>query len=105
MRAREQLLGLRTPERPWGLIFPVRYHDGKTFPEETRPFQMRDFRSFNVPEAAFQDTRDYTDFVRAVQEFADELAERLAEVPPWQEGWPVVLPDVVQSYDFAVPRL
>lgn len=105
MRAREQLLGLRTPERPWGLILPIRYHDGKRFPEETRGIQMRDFTNFNVPAPAFQETRDYTDFIREVQSFAEEIAERLASVPQWQAGWPVELPDVSAPYHFGVPRL
>jgi hypothetical protein len=105
MLERERMLGLPSAAQPWRLIMPVRYHDGKLFPGETRQIQMRDFRAYNVPVASFQDTRDYPEFIRAMQEFAEEIAERLAGVPDWQPDWPVTLPPTDPGYDIPIPRL
>jgi hypothetical protein len=105
MLAREQLLELRTPQRPSGLILPIQYHDGKRFPSETEGIEMRDFTRYNVPTPGFRDTSDYTHFIREVQEFADEVAETLNLAPSWQADWPVELPEVPSSFDFGVPRL
>lgn len=49
MMERERLLGLRTEQRPGGLIFPVIFADGEHFPQEARVVQSKDLRKGTSP--------------------------------------------------------
>ena len=64
MMVREQLLGLRTEQRPEGLVFPVVFFDGEHFPEEARQVQYRDLRKWNSPHPGFRETVHYVEFDR-----------------------------------------
>jgi hypothetical protein len=105
MLERDKVLGLRSPERPWSLVLPIRFHDGSSFPDIIQQLQMRDFRKFNVPVTVFQETRKYPKFIREVQDFADAIAVSLDRVPDWNAGWPAVRPDTSDTYELRIPRL
>jgi len=47
MRERERILGLRSESNPAGLIYAVRFSDGKYFPQEARSIQYRDLGKWN----------------------------------------------------------
>ena len=106
MMERERLLGLRTEERPDGLIFPVVYFDGEHFPQEARQVQSRDLSKWNTPYPVFRDTADYVEFDRQVQMLVNELAGMIRRAPEW-EDWPVVTPDAPGADERVVklPRL
>jgi hypothetical protein len=103
MLAREQLLGLRTPARPRGLIFPVRYSNG--VPQRLEAIQSKDLRDYNVPVRSYRDTTQFVDLVREIQSFARVLLAAIAAAPEWQDGWPIETPPVESSSPMRIPRL
>jgi hypothetical protein len=92
MQEREKLLGLATPERPQGLVYPILYSDSDNFPSEAKGISRWDFKRLATPELVFQESRDYVDFHHKVTEVAEDLAELLPQVPDWQPDWPVIEP-------------
>jgi hypothetical protein len=106
MMERERLLGLRTEERPDGLIFPVVFFDGEHFPQEALQVQYRDLSKWNTPHPVFRDTADYVEFDKQVQLLVNELAVMIRRAPEWQD-WPVVTPDAPGADERVVklPRL
>lgn len=102
---REASLGLRNPTAPAGLIFPVTYHDGDHFPPEIKDIQQTDMRPWNHPAPVFKQVPAYLEFVQAVQTFAERLGAALAQIPPWQNGWPIVVPEPTRPTTLSLPRL
>jgi hypothetical protein len=106
MRAREQLLGIPAPGVTLGLIYPVVFADGDSFPADARVRQSRfDLSRFGFPYPQFSATPAYLDFHDTVQSIAREIAGRLAQTPPWQDGWPVQRPEPFALPKAALPRL
>lgn len=105
MRAREALLGLGSASRPQGLIFPVVFWDGQNFPAEAQDTMWHDMSRFSLPSPEFARTTDYVDFQRRMQEVAAAIARLLDTVPPWQDGWPVRMPEPPAMPVFQLPRL
>jgi TIR domain len=105
MMERERLLGLRSQSQPQGLIYPVVFADGDSFPEDVKSIQRRDFHQWNTPYLAFQKTEPFLEFDRAMQSLVQELAGLLQKVPPWQENWPILTPSVDPNVTFGLPRL
>lgn len=105
MLLREQQLGLRTPERPDGLIYSVCFHDGEHFPENARAIQSRDLRPWNQAAPAFPLTAAYVDFIGQMQKVAEELGTLLPRAPEWQAHWPIVTPPGTPSVNAPLPRL
>jgi hypothetical protein len=105
MREREKTLGLRTSEKPHGLILPVVFFDGDSFPEDARSIQHCDLRDWNVNTPGFLHTEAYVHFVKRVQEFARQVHAIFAQVPRWQEGWPIVQPSARRLPPMRLPRL
>ena len=92
-RMREARLGLFTDEHPQGLVYPVRYADGKSFHSDAQITQCRkDFSELNYPDEAFRLSVKYLDFDDQVKRMADELLERLCDIPRWQSNFPVTEP-------------
>jgi len=92
MKAREQMLGLGTLDRPHGLIIPILYSDSENFPEEGRHLSWWNFKDLSTPEPVFQESRDYVRFHQEVTNLAKDLVELIQQVPPWRDDWPVVEP-------------
>jgi TIR domain-containing protein len=100
-REREQMLGLFTPGRPQGLIYPIRYADGEHFHPEALLAQCnKDFSRLNYPDDVFRQSPKYIEFDEIVQEMSQELVGRLQSLPPWSADFPIIEPVPLQP-----PRL
>jgi len=88
-----------------GLILPVVFADGVSFPQEVRNRQLHEeFKDFNVPYPKYQETEAYQHFHRAVQLLAQRIAVRLAEVPDWCADWPSLRPPPAAPSPGRLPR-
>jgi hypothetical protein len=106
MVKREQLLGMGTEADPRGLVYPVVFADGNSFPKEAQAVQARkDLSRWAIPFEGFRETTDYVDFYRAICEVAVTLAARLDQAPAWQPDWPVVHPLPNPHRPLPQPRL
>ncbi len=107
-RQRENQLGLRTQGSVRGLIYPICFFDGDSFPPDAKDIQHRDLRSWNRASPAFQRTAAYDEFISVMQNIAEELAALLRTVPDWREDFPILLPDTAEGITrvaMEVPRL
>ncbi|HEX4721407.1 MAG TPA: toll/interleukin-1 receptor domain-containing protein [Pseudonocardiaceae bacterium] len=92
MLAREKFLGLASPDRPQGLIYPILYADSINFPDIAElKRSWWDFKGLAIPDMIFQESRDWIPFYRKLTEFAQDLVELLKQVPEWQPDWPAVV--------------
>ncbi|HYS37527.1 MAG TPA: TIR domain-containing protein, partial [Pseudonocardiaceae bacterium] len=89
MARREELVGMMSPERPQGLIYPVIFCDSETFPNYAKQRRMRSFRSWNQPYPQFQVTVEYLNFHREMERIAEELIKIIDQAPEWRPDWPV----------------
>lgn len=106
MRQGEKLLGIPRREERLGLIYPVVYADGNSFPEEARAVQSRfDLSAYGFPYEQFNRTDAYLEFHAKVKSIAADLAGRLANAPPWRPDWPVCRPAPFPSPHATLPRL
>lgn len=106
MRARERALGIPGPGRPRGLVYPVVYSDGESFPPEARAVQdRRDLSAFGFPYPQFSQTPAYLEFHATVRSIAAELAASLGDAPPWQAEWPIERPEPFERPTARIPRL
>lgn len=92
MARREELVGMMSPERPQGLIYPVIFCDSENFPNYAKQRRMRSFRSWNQPYPQFQVTIEYLDFHREMERIAEELIKVIEQAPEWRPDWPVATP-------------
>ncbi|MFF3457121.1 TIR domain-containing protein [Streptomyces sp. NPDC002730] len=89
-----------------GLIYPVVFADGKRFPENVRNRQLyRRFKKYNNPYPSYKDTQSYDDFYREVGRLAQRISNRLNDVPPWCDDWPVLRPPAGKPRAAQMPRL
>jgi hypothetical protein len=106
MLRREEALGISGPRAVGGLVYPVVFSDGDSFPPEACEVQQeRSFKEWTFPYPQFAETPRYLDFHIAVGELAGRLAARLVAVPPWQEGWPSEFPEPPGPAPAGIPRL
>ncbi|OBJ86613.1 TIR domain-containing protein [Mycobacterium asiaticum] len=107
MRQRERQLGLRTEEQPRGLVYPVVYRDGVSFPEQAKQIftGKGDLSRWAYPSPIFEKTAEYVKFYKAMRVIAEELAGWLTVAPEWQPDWPVVRPDPGPAPPLPQPRL
>jgi hypothetical protein len=102
MSLREDVVGIGGPSGLPGLVFPIRFSDGNSFPPEARRVQQElSFKAWRFPYLHFRDSPLYLDFHQAVIRLAEILAERLQLCPPWQRDWPIAR----HEEDIAVPAL
>jgi len=85
-RAREQRLGLDI----YGLIAPVRFHDGEHFPQEAADVQCADFSEYTSTIPAFWQSQRAVEFEGPLRAFARSVATIIRRTPPFQADWPVV---------------
>jgi TIR domain-containing protein len=106
MRAREELLGIPRIGETRGLIYPVVYSDGESFPPEARAVQSRfDLSEYGFPYEQFKRTDAYLEFHAKVQSIAADLASRFSSAPSWQADWPVHRPEPFPLPPAELPRL
>jgi hypothetical protein len=92
MLERQKQLGLGKGGRP-GLIYPIRFFDGESFPKEALSTKEdQDYTRFNSfpPGKAALRSRTYQQFEARVKELSLDLVKRLENVPPWSPDWPKV---------------
>jgi hypothetical protein len=94
MLARERVLGIPNSSETVGLVYPVVYSDGASFPSEAGAVQCRfDFSQYGYPYEQFGKSEAYLDFHAKVQTMAVDLAKRIESAPTWQPDWPMLRPD------------
>jgi len=105
MRRREELLGM--PGAIFGLIIPVVFSDGKSFPPETAQTQRIDFSDLNYPMPAFRLAPKYLDFVDRMKELCETLAKWVdeREAPAFDPDWPIVRPAPYPPPVAELPRI
>jgi hypothetical protein len=91
MRQRQAFLGLGVGQVP-GLIQPIRFIDGETFPQDAKDLQdgHSDYQTFNTlpPGKKTPRSKGYKEFENKVQLLCERLAKRIAETPHWRDDWP-----------------
>ena len=106
MRQREQAVGRRSLHDPRGLVFPVIFSDGVSFPPTADQTMGRKFHGLNYPEPVFAQTPKYVEFVQAVQDLTNDLVPLIDDAPAWCADWPVIdFPEVYQRPATALKRL
>lgn len=106
MREREKLLGIPQKGETRGLIYPVVYSDGSSFPREARTVQSRfDLSEYGFPYEQFRRTDAYLEFHQKVRSIAIDLAGRLSSAPPWRADWPICRPEPFPTPSAELPRL
>lgn len=94
MAAREELLGLGRGAAT-GLVHPLRYFDGESFPAKAKQLQTPDYSPYSsLPPG--KRSRLYQKFEAEVQALSLTVAARLASIPPWSANWPVIQQPSVQ---------
>ncbi|MFG2343751.1 TIR domain-containing protein [Streptomyces phaeochromogenes] len=88
-----------------GLIYPIVFSDGKKFPESVQGRQLcKKFKKYNNPHLSFKETEPYNHFYREVKRLARRVSERIENVPPWREDWPVLKPEAEKPNIARIPR-
>lgn len=105
MRAREAHLGLGAAAEPQGLVFPVVFWDGRNFPADARNTMWHDLSEFSLPSPEFAHTTGFVEFHRSMRQVAAAIARLLEAAPPWEDGWPVEMPQPAVAPAFQLPRL
>lgn len=105
MLAREKTLSMRTDEEPRGLVFPVKFNDGQYFPRDVHNIQHRDFSPWAFTAASFRQSPKFLEFQDQIKQFADYIASRLDDVPPWRPDFPVETPVAEGGHTVSLPRL
>lgn len=88
--ARQKQLGLFSEDNTQGLVYPIRYGDGKYFhPEATLAQCRKDFSQLNYAEDSFRRTEVYFCFDDLVKQVAEDLVVQLNHVPPYNTDFPI----------------
>jgi hypothetical protein len=86
MLHREEQVGLRSPARPDGLIFPIRLSSRHYFPDNACRIQDEDFTDFAIPNLA-PNTVTHERFDAKLRAFANKLATAIRGVPNHDAAW------------------
>jgi hypothetical protein len=105
MRAREELLGLGQVGNPLGLVYPVIFSDGATFPNEAKLTQHRDLSKWNFPRLQFNQAASFLEFEREMQQLAEDISSMLERTPPYRDDWPTRTPAPYPPAASAFPGL
>lgn len=101
MLHRESQLGFRTMQNPDGLILPIRLFDGKGYPAFTSKIDALDCTAYNIVFEGFKKTLGYGDFLKLIQSWVRQVADRVNAAPPWSATWltPPWLDDPIRQWD------
>jgi hypothetical protein len=81
----------------WGLVVPVSFNDGLSFPKYAREVQYDDFSDFAYDGIA-RTADPYIAFQKRLRAFAEALAVKVQNAPAFKPTWPAVQPaDVVNG--------
>jgi len=105
MRRREGHLQLRTEANPRGLIYPVVFWDGDSFPEYAKTIQQRNLSAWADPYPTFSHTIAYSEFLATVRTVCKELAELILNAPDWDSEWPTVDSAPIAQPALPLPRV
>ena len=106
MLERELVLDRHDQKPRRGLVYPVVYSDGEHFDERAKAtLYRRDLSNFTYPYPCFKDSSVYLQFHDIMMSVSQELRDHLAEVPAWQQNWPVVEPKHIPTPPISLPRL
>jgi len=72
------------------LVYPVKFNDGDSFPEDAKASQYIDLSKYNIPEPYYKKTRPYVAFHKQMQVVAESVAKMVMTAPVWEENWPLV---------------
>lgn len=101
---RERALGIGG--HTTGLVYPIRFSDGDSFPPEAQRVQQEaSFKDWRIPYPHFKESIRYLDFHQAVVRLAERLAERLPSCPAWQHDWPIAHVEEACTPTLSFPRL
>jgi hypothetical protein len=93
-----------------GLVYPVSFADGESFPRDARATQCTKLNDWNIPHASFINTPAYVSFEIEMQKVAKGLAGLILNAPAWRPDFPVVhpnrklLPKIPDPRSMPVPR-
>ena len=90
MIEREKAVGYGTNQQPRLLIHPVVYADGIHFAPDAQRNYSRNFSTWNYPFPHFRDTPAYLEFFDAVEQLANDVANRIDDVPEWSDDFPIL---------------
>lgn len=86
---RERRTGVSAGGTRAGLVYPVVYSDGESFPVEAQAIQSRlDMHEFAYPYEQFRKSEKYLAFFDKMSGVAGDLRSRLGAVPTWDANWP-----------------
>jgi hypothetical protein len=85
-RAREKLLALDE----YGLIAPLKYHDGEHFPAEALPDQWTDVSAYTSTVPAFWHSARALELEDLLKAFAASVAKIIKRAPAYQDDWPII---------------
>jgi TIR domain len=108
MLAREEVLGMRSVETPRGLVYPIRFSDGKHFHVTAKATECKkDFSTMNYPYESWTESSSYLAFHDLVRDVASELSDWLADdrVPTWSDDWPLRTPKPMDQARATLPEL
>jgi hypothetical protein len=95
MVARARLLGMGVGAAT-GLVHPLRYFDGESFPTAAKEIQAPDYSPYSSLPPGTR-SRVYRQFEADVKSLSLTLAQRIAAVPAWSANWPVIERPDLQS--------
>ncbi len=86
MLRREEMLKLRTPKKPNGLIIPAFIHDGKSFPAKLQYIQRFEIQPCFNPRMA-TDSPLAEALAATLATEAPAIAARIRNAPRWRKEW------------------
>jgi hypothetical protein len=74
----------------YGLIAPMRFHDGEQYPDEAKNVQCVDVTQYAITLPAFWDTTPAIELENQLKNLAIDVARMITEAPTFQPNWPIV---------------
>jgi hypothetical protein len=78
-----------------GLVVPIQWQDGDSYPDEAKAFKPADFRKYALTAAAFPGTTLFLEYEQDVQRLAISVAKKIEQSPNFDLSWNVVDPDTI----------
>lgn len=87
MLLRETKMGLRSLNKPYGLLAPISVFDGNFFPDKARKIQWLDCHNYWVVGEGFSRTERYVEYQDKLRRWSSQVATVIQQAPPWDESW------------------